>query len=119
MDFSNFAVLFAFLLISGGALVLLVYLEDLISPKVKATGMAEVAVESAERPLPGARLVGFQYYLYAILFVVIEALLVFLLLWAQSSPRIGIYTFLGTGVSLLYMLLLIRYFLAGAKDIIQ
>ncbi|MCL4400822.1 MAG: NADH-quinone oxidoreductase subunit A [Candidatus Parvarchaeota archaeon] len=119
MSINAFLVLFIFIIISGGVLVLLVYLEDIISPKVKSVGMAKAPVESAEKPLPGARLVGFQYYLYAILFVIIEALLVFLLLWAQDSSKIGIYVFTAIGVSLLYMLLLVRYFTNNAQDLIQ
>lgn len=118
MATGDFVLLLVFLVISGGLLVSLVYLEDFISPKVSPSGMGRAAVESAERPFHGSRLVGFQYYLYAIIFVVIEALLVFLLLWGESVSQLGITTFVGVGVGLLYTVLLIRYLLGLSKNII-
>ncbi len=118
MATGDFIVLFIFLLISCALLVSLIYLEDFISPKVKPAGMGNAAVESAERPFAGSRLVGFQYYLYAILFVIIEALLVFLFLWGQNIQELGIAVFVAVCVGLIYMLLLVRYFIDRAKDVL-
>lgn len=118
MALDNFVMLFIFLAASAGLLVLLVYLEDFISPRIKPAGMAKVAVESAERPFAGARFVGFQYYLYAILFVIIEALLVFLFLWGQNVVQLGVSVFIAVAAALIYSLLLVRYVLDRSNDII-
>ncbi len=119
MAINNFIVLFVFLVISGIGLIALVYAEDLLSPKIKPTGMGKALVESAERPFAGSRLVGFQYYLYAIIFVIIEALLVFLFLWGQSAQRLGIVVFVGVGIGLVYMVLLVRYIIDRSREVIQ
>ncbi len=119
MAINNFIVLFVFLVLSGIALLSLVYLEDFLSPKIKPTGMGMAPVESAERPFAGSRLVGFQYYLYAIVFVIIEALLVFLFLWGQSAQQLGVAVFIGVGIGLVYMVLLVRYVIDRSKEVIQ
>ncbi len=118
MDINDFVLLLVFMVISGGMLVGLLYLEDFLSPKIKSTGMGSVIIESAERPVSSSRLLGFQYYFYAIIFVVVEAMLVFLLLWSQSVAQIGAAVFVGVGVSLLFLLLLVRYFMDKADEVL-
>ena len=117
MAINNFIVLFVFLVASGLGLLALMYVENLLSPKIKPTGMGRALVESAERPFAGSRLVGFQYYLYAIVFVIIEALLVFLFLWGQNAIPLGAMIFVGVGVALVYMILLVRYVIDPANEV--
>lgn len=119
MATSDFVVLFIFLLASGALLVSLLYIEDFISPRVKPAGVARLAVESAERPRPGARLVGFQYYLYAILFVIIEAMFVPLFLWGENAAQLGLTVFIAVGIGLVYMIFLVKYFISHSKDVLQ
>ena len=119
MDISEFTILFIFLIASALFIILLMHLEDFLNPRAKESGMGNVAVESAERPLAGPRLVGFQYYLYAIVFVVIEALTVFLFLWGASIKQLGVAIFIGVSIGLIYLLLLVRYVLDRSNEVVD
>ena len=115
----SFALLSLFLVASAVVWAATIGIERLISPKIKYGGMAHAAVESAERPLFLARTVGFQYFFYAIIFVVFEALFVLLFLWAEYSRSLGLSVFLGVGIAFVYMLLLVRYLMKIQTSIIS
>ena len=57
-------------------------LSSFLSPKTKAVGKGGFPIESGERSIAGMRNVGFQYFFYALIFVVLETI--------QSAIRIGI-----------------------------
>ena len=109
MSISNFVILAAMLVVSALVWIGIIFLERFISPRVQSGGMSKAPIESAERSIASARTVGFQYFFYAIIFVVVEALMVLLFLWAQSARAIGLYVFLGVGTSLLYLIFFVRY----------
>ena len=108
------------IILAGGvaALLLPIIIEGFISPRAKVVGMGNAAVESAERPLFSARTLGFQYYFYAIMFVVFEALIVLLFLWAGDVKGLGLYVFFGVGSALLFLIVLIRYLMYNEENII-
>ncbi len=86
-------------------------LSDFVSPKTKARGKGKFPIESGERSLFGMRDVGFQYFFYALVFVVFEALLVLIFLWAESAKLLSVYISIPVVISLLYMIILVRYLL--------
>ncbi|MCL5009965.1 MAG: NADH-quinone oxidoreductase subunit A [Candidatus Parvarchaeota archaeon] len=109
MEINAFLIL-AFLLAAGTlAFIFGLVVENILSPKVKPIGMGKTAIESAEKPLTVARRLGFQYYFYAMLFVVLEALFVPLFLWADSIRADGVYVFIGVAIAMLYLFLFIKY----------
>ena len=116
---NDFLLLLVVLVGGVAALLLPIIIEGFISPKVKAVGVGTVAVESAERPLFSARTVGFQYYFYAVMFVISEAMIVLLFLWAGDVKGLGLYVFSGVGVSLLFLIVLVRYLMYNEENIID
>jgi NADH-ubiquinone/plastoquinone oxidoreductase, chain 3. len=106
------------LLIIGSVIawILLITIEHIISPRTKAAGMGRAPIESAERSLTASRIVGFQYYQYAIIFVVIEALFVLLFLWGENARILGLQPFIGVSIGLVFAVLLIRYLTASRRD---
>ncbi|MCL4399085.1 hypothetical protein M1293_01040 [Candidatus Parvarchaeota archaeon] len=116
---NGFVLLGIFLVASSLVWVFTMVIAKAVSPRIKYGGMAHVAVESAERPLFKARTVGFQYFFYAIMFVVFEALFVLLFLWAEYSKSLGVIVFLGVGIAFVYMVLLIRYLMKNQPNLID
>lgn len=119
MEINVFLIL-AFLLAGGiAAFVVGLIMENLLSPKVKPVGMGKAPIESAERSLTVARTLGFQYYFYAMLFVVFEAMFVPLILWASAMKNEGFYIFAGVSVSLIYLFLFVKYVFKTQKSLME
>ncbi len=116
----NVFLLLAFLL-AGGVLAFVfgLVIEDLISPKVRPTGMGKAPVESAERPVTIARTLGFQYYFYAMLFVVFEAMFVPLFLWAGAVKTAGPYVFIGVAAAFIYLFFFIKYIFRTQRSLME
>jgi NADH:ubiquinone oxidoreductase subunit 3 (subunit A) len=119
MEINAFLIL-AFLL-AGGVIAFAfgLILEDILSPKVKPTGMGKAPIESAERPITVARTLGFQYYFYAMLFVVFEAMFVPLFLWASAIKSAGLFAFIGVSAALVYLLLFVKYIFRTQKSLMD
>ena len=111
MEINQFMLLAVFALLSAALFSLLLYIEYLISGKRKNVGMGKENVESGERTISLSRVVGFEYYKYILLFVLIEAFLTFLLPLFQDGKDLGADFAIAAGVGFLYLLLLMRYLL--------
>ncbi len=86
-------------------------LSSFLSPKTKAVGKGSSPIESGERSFAGMRNVGFQYFFYALIFVVLEAMSVLVFLWAESAKSVSIYISIPVLIALFYMVILVRYLL--------
>ena len=86
-------------------------LSSFLSPKTKAVGKGGFPIESGERSIAGMRNVGFQYFFYALIFVVLEAISVLVFLWAESAKSLNIYISIPILIALFYMVILVRYLL--------
>ncbi len=118
MDVNNFLILAIFTIVGIGLWIGMIVMENVLSPRVKARGMGPAVIESGEKSLTLSRLVGFGYYFYAILFVIMEALLVLVFLWSQNAQLLGPYMFIVIAIALLYAILLIRYALSKLNEVI-
>ncbi len=114
---SSFLVVGLLILASILAWLLLIYVENLLSPRTKPVGMGKSPIESGERSLTASRFVGFQYYQYAIVFVVVEALFLLLFLWGQNARVLGSGPFIGISIGLVYLIILVRYLIRQDKPI--
>lgn len=99
------------ILIAALVWISFIKLSDFISPKTRTSRSGGAPVESGERSILGMRSVGFQYFFYALVFVIFEAMLVLVFLWAKSAKSISILVSIPMLVSLLYMVVLVRYLL--------
>ncbi len=117
MEIDQFVLLAIFAVLSAALFSALLYIEYLISSKRKNAGMGKENVESGERTISLSRVVGFEYYQYILLFVVIEAFLTFLLPLFQDGRGLGAYFIIGTSVGLLYLLVLVRYLLPKRAEV--
>ncbi|EEZ92587.1 MAG: hypothetical protein BJBARM4_0821 [Candidatus Parvarchaeum acidiphilum ARMAN-4] len=91
-------------------------LSDFISPRTKPVGKGSAPIESGERSIAGMRNVGFQYFFYALIFVVLEAISVLVFLWAESAKSLAISISVPVLIALFYMVILVRYLLKlGSK----
>ncbi|MEM0143043.1 MAG: NADH-quinone oxidoreductase subunit A [Candidatus Parvarchaeum sp.] len=86
-------------------------LSDFLSPRTKAVGKGSFPIESGERSISGMRNVGFQYFFYALIFVVLEAISVLVFLWAESAKSLALSISLSVLIALFYMVILVRYLL--------
>ena len=115
----NFA-LFGLLIITSVIVwISFIKISSLISPKTKIVGMGSFPVESAERSIAGMRNVGFQYFFYALIFVVLEAISVLVFLWAESAKSLNAYISISILIALFYMVILVRYLLKLGDKISQ
>ena len=96
MVIDGFLLLAIMLAVAVALFVLVIVMERvLVAPKANTEGMGSAPVESGERTILSARTVGFEYYYYALVFVLIEALFVLLFLWAQNQKALGLSIFMG------------------------
>ena len=86
-------------------------LSSFLSPKTKPVGKGSAPIESGERSISGMRNVGFQYFFYALIFVVLEAIMVLVFLWAESAKLLSISISASVLLALFYMVILVRYLL--------
>ena len=108
VDFALFGLL---ILVAVLVWISFIKLSDFLSPKTKPVGKGSAPIESGERSIAGMRNVGFQYFFYALVFVVFEALLVLVFLWASSAKSLGLLISIPILISLLFMIVLVRYLL--------
>lgn len=118
MSLDNFVLFAVFLVISVFLWIALIFTEKLFSPKIKARGMGNAAVESGEKSIVLSRLVGFQYYFYALMFVIVEVFLVLLFLWSQNAKILGSNVFISIAIGLLFLILFIRYILDKKEEVV-
>ncbi len=113
-DFGLFGLL---IVVSVIVWVLFIKISDFISPKTKAVGKGNAPIESAERTIGSMRNVGFQYFFYALIFVIFEAIFVFIFLWAESARSLSAYISIPVLISLVFMVILVRYMIRIEKSI--
>lgn len=109
---NEFVVFLLFAVAAGVLFSIALLIERIISPRVKAEGMGEERVESSERSVFPYRVVGFQYFMYALVFVILEAVILPSMLLASDIRSLGLSFSIFFAVSLLYLILLVRYVLA-------
>lgn len=119
MQVDQFLLFAVFIFAGVGFFVLLLIIEKLISPGIRPVGIGKERVESAERSFPMSRAVGFQYFFYAFIFVIFEALLVLLLITVPSIRSFPYVFSVGLAISLLYFILLVLYLLKRKEAIIE
>ena len=105
-------VLFGLLIITSVIVwISFIKLSDFLSPKTKPVGKGSFPIESGERSIAGMRNVGFQYFFYALISVVLEAMSVLVFLWAESAKSLVISISAPVLMALFYMVILVRYLL--------
>ncbi|EFD92731.1 MAG: ABC-type transport system-like protein [Candidatus Parvarchaeum acidophilus ARMAN-5] len=67
--------------------------------------------------IAGMRNVGFQYFFYALIFVILEAISVLIFLWAGSSKLLGVGIAIPVLIALVYMVIFVRYMLKLEKKV--
>ncbi len=78
--------------------------------------MAKAPIESTEKSLSPSRTVGFSYYYYAIIFVVLEAVFVLLIIFGNYLRSMAYIYFIGVSIGLIYAYILIRYMLLKKEE---
>ena len=108
VDFALFGLL---ILVSIAVWVFLIKLSDFLSPRTVAVGRGSAPIESGERTILGMRTVGFQYFFYPLIFVILEAIFLLVFLWAESARFLGAFISMSVIISLLYIVIIVRYLL--------
>lgn len=108
IDFVLFGLL---ILVAIAVWISFIKVSDFLSPKTKPVGKGKAPIESGERSIAGMREVGFQYFFYALVFVVFEAIFVLIFLWAESARSLSYVISISILISLLYVVILVRYLL--------
>ena len=107
----DFVLLGLLILVATVVWIFFIKLSDFISPKTKAVGKGKFPIESGERSIAGMRNVGFQYFFYALVFVVLEAISVLVFLWAESAKSLDAGISIAVLISLVYLIIFVRYIL--------
>jgi NADH:ubiquinone oxidoreductase subunit 3 (subunit A) len=114
VDFALFGLL---ILVAVFVWISFIKLSDFLSPKTKPVGKGSAPIESGERSISGMRNVGFQYFFYALIFVILEAISVLIFLWAGSSKLLGVGIAIPVLIALVYMVIFVRYMLKLEKKV--
>ncbi len=111
MQINQFWLLLAFVIGAIALFGIALVIEKIISPGVKPQGFGSERIESSERSIAPYRVVGFQYFLYALVFVIFEAVFVVSLFFVQNLRSFDYVSSIIFSFGLLYAILFIRYLL--------
>ncbi|MEJ2706977.1 MAG: NADH-quinone oxidoreductase subunit A [Anaerolineales bacterium] len=105
------------LIIATGLAVLVVAIGHLFGPR-RPTERKSVPYESGMRPIgPGTRRIPVHYYLVAVLFILFDIEVVFLLPWAVVFKRLGLFGLVEMFIFII--ILLVGYFYAWKKGALE
>ncbi|MDP8012515.1 MAG: hypothetical protein RAK22_00225 [Nanoarchaeota archaeon] len=111
MQIDQFWLLLVFIIGAVTLFGIALIIEKIISPGVKPQGFGRERIESSERSIAPYRVVGFQYFLYALVFVVFEAVFVVSLFFVQDLRSFDYALSIIFSFGLLYAILFMRYLL--------
>ncbi len=119
MQINQFLLLAIFIIAGVGLFTLLLIIEKLLSPNSKPVGAGRERIESAERSVPMSRMVGFQYFFYAFIFVIFEAVSIPLLI---ITPIIKLFPYvfsLNLTFLIVYLVMFIFYLIKKKEEVIE